>query len=293
MKRVVVLGSGGQLGTDLRRELKSDTWELYPIPHAELDLRNWPSVAETLNSLAPDVVVNSAAATNVELYEDDMDHAFSVNCHAVRNLSLVCEALKARLFHLSTDYVFGGTKGTPYLEDDALGPLSVYGASKAAGEYFVAGLCSKYAIIRSSALFGIAGVSGKGGNFVETMLRLGLERREVTVVTDQVTCPTYTRDLAQMVRRLIDIDAQGTFHVTNGGECSWHEFAVAIFEAANLRVDVRPITTTEFGARAPRPAYSVLENRRLLDRGFPSLRHWREALGAYMEARERSAVGIG
>ena len=285
--RVAILGANGQLGTDLFQEFASlNGTELVPLNHGDLDVCDHQRVTKTLASTRPDVVINLAAFHKLEACEEDLEKAFAVNCSAVRNLAQVCDGLRARLVHLSSDYVFDGGQRTPYWEGSPLNPLNVYGVSKAAGEYFVRNLCRKHLVIRTSGLYGLAGASGKGGNFVETMLRLGQERGSVSVVTDQVLSPTYTRDLAQMVWRLVEVEVQGVVHVTNSGSCSWHEFAEAIFELVKSAVQVHPITTVASGSSVARPSYSVLDNRRLRDDGIAPLRPWREALQAYLEARK-------
>jgi len=252
-KQIVVLGANGQLGTALCYEFTSAGEGFCPLTHQDLDLCDPKAVSDTLSWSQPHTVINTAAFTNVDAAEDSVESAFAVNCLAVRNLALACKELDALLVHLSTDYVFGGEQRTPYREGSPLNPRNVYGVSKAAGEYFVRNLCPKHLVIRTSGLYGLSGATGKGRNFVETMLRLGNENGSVYVVTDQVLSPTYTRDLAQLSRKLIEGQAQGMVHVTNSGKCSWYEFARAIFELSDIPVEVRPTTTEAFGAKAARP----------------------------------------
>ena len=279
-------GAAGQLGTDLCREFCSLDVDLTSLTHQDLELCDHQSVADTLSATAPEVVVNTVAMTNVEACEENAELAFAVNGHAVDNLARVCSELNALLVHISTDYVFGGDQRTPYSTDAPFSPLNVYGGSKAAGDDFVRSRCDRYLIIRTSGLYGLAGSSGKGGNFVETMLRLGQERGTVSVVKDQVLSPTYSLDVARTVRRLVDVRAQGMFHVTNSGSCSWYEFARAIFDLRNPTVEVQPITSTTFGSKVRRPSYSVLDGQRLNENGIGPLRPWRQALEAYMWARQ-------
>ena len=249
-------------------ELASAGEDFELLTHTDLDVCDDTAVFDTLASLRPPTVINTAAFTNVDAGEENVQGAFAANCHAARNLARACNLVEALLVHVSTDYAFGGDQHTPYHEDSPLNPLNVYGVSKAAGEYFVRNLCRKHLVIRTSGLYGLMGASGKGGNFVETMLRLGQERGSVCVVTHQVLSPTYTRDLVQMVRTLIGVQTQGVAHVTNGGACSWYKFAEAIFELSAMAVEVRPITTKAFGAKATRSSYSVLDNRRLREEGI-------------------------
>jgi dTDP-4-dehydrorhamnose reductase len=186
--------------------------------------------------------------------------------------------------HFSTDYVFDGESDVPYGEEVAPKPINVYGTSKAAGEFFVQSLCRKHLIVRSSGLYGIAGSSGKGGNFIQTMLRLGHQNGVVSVVTDQVLSPTYTLDLAQKVWRLVEIEANGLFHVTNNGSCSWFEFARSIFALSGVNAEVRPITTASMAATVKRPSYSVLANKQIEKSGIGPMRPWIEALADYLRA---------
>lgn len=286
MGSTLILGGNGQLGTDLCREWRSVGAPFTVQFHADLDVRDEPAVTEVLETVRPEVVINTTAFHKVEACEDDPQKAFAVNAFAVRQLARACNRVSARLVHFSSDYVFPGDARSAYSENAPTRPVNAYGWSKAAGEYFLRRLCPDHLLIRTSGLFGTAGASGKGGNFVETMLRLGRERGVVSVVTDQTLSPTYTADLAIMVRRLIAGGATGTFHIVNQGCCSWYAFAQAIFEEAALSVQVQPITTSESLASVARPAYSVLATDRLEREGYGRLRPWREALAAYLADRE-------
>src|SRR5262249_37139911 len=187
---------------------------------------------------------------------------FGVNAMGVRTLAAACGNLGGTLVHFSTDYVFGlgANRTEPWKETDAPGPVSVYGLTKLAGEFFVRSICPKHFVIRTCGLYGAWGVGGKGGNFVETMLRLQKEGKPLRVVSDQFCTPTYTVDLAEAVANLTTTDKFGLYHLTNSGSCSWHEFASTIFFLQELAVQVAPITSAEYGAQAQRPAYSVLDN---------------------------------
>lgn len=264
----------------------------------DIELRDHEQVARTLEAMRPSVIVNTAAFHKVEACESDVDQSFQVNCIGVRNLAIVAERIGALLVHMSTDYVFDGESPTSYTESAPPNPINVYGASKAAGEFFVRNLCSRHLIVRTSGLYGVAGSSGKGGNFVETMLRLGREQGRVSVVTDQTLSPTYTSDLADMIWRLVEGEALGLYHVTNSGACSWYEFACAIFEVSGAAVEVRPIDTAASGASVRRPRRSVLANERLAEEGIGLMRPWRDALASYLAARRpvdqrRSTIPVG
>jgi dTDP-4-dehydrorhamnose reductase len=215
-----------------------------------------------------------------------------VNALGARNVAVVAQELGARLVHISTDYVFGGEaelRTTPYTEFDTPIPLSIYGKSKLAGENFVRYLCQKHFVIRSSGLFGVAGASGKGGNFIETMLRLARERDELRVVNDQILSPTYTKDLARKIGQLVSTGYYGIFHITSRGACSWYEFAREILRLAGIKTPVVPIASDQYPQKARRPRYSVLDNYHLRLLGMDNMRTWREALKAYLAARDHIA----
>jgi len=278
--RLLVIGASGQLGTDLVKVM--DDWDLVPITHADLDICDFVYTRKVIEEKKPDVVINTAAFNRVDDCEEEVSKAFWVNAFAVRNLAQVCADLDCILVHISTDYVFDGRKKEPYTEEDPPNPLSVYGASKLTGEYFVRNICPKHFVIRTSGLYGVAGSRAKGGNFVETMIRLAREGKPIRVVNDQVLTPTYTKDLAQKITELSQTEAYGLYHITNSGQCSWYEFASKIFELVGVKPDFRPTTTAEFGAKAKRPAYSVLAHEGLMRLGLGDLRPWQEALAAYL-----------
>lgn len=280
--RILITGANGQLGTDLQAALRDR--DVIPLTHADLDVTDHDRVMETVARHKPDLVINTAAYHKVDECESFPEKTFVVNTFGPRNLAFACRAHDAALVHLSTNFVFDGKAARPYTETDLPGPLSVYGASKLAGEYFVRAILPRHYIIRTTGLYGAAGRGGvgKGMNFVETMLRVGRERKRVKVVDDQIMTPTFTGDLAGAIRRLIVTGAHGLYHITNAGACSYYAFARAIFEKAGLKVDVQPITTAEYGAPAQRPLYSVLDNSRLHRLGIPPLRPWNEALEAYL-----------
>lgn len=279
---VALIGANGQLGSDLRRTAPEGA-DLAALTRSDFDVRDLERATAVVESLHPSLIINTAAFHKVEACETDVEQAFDVNCVAVRNLARVADRLGARLVHFSTDYVFDGESREPYSESAAPNPVNAYGASKAAGEFFVRGLGSQHLLIRTSGLYGIAGSSGKGGNFVQTILRMGHERGQVSVVTDQALSPTYTEDLARKVWELVDAQAEGTYHVTNRGWCSWHEFAKAIFELSELNVTVNPVDTAASGSPIKRPRFSALSNARLEAEGFKPLRPWREALASYLK----------
>lgn len=284
---IVIIGAAGQLGQDLSQRLGS---RAVGLTHREIELRNRDSLARVLSPLRPRVVINTAAFNLVDDAESRTDEAFGVNSLGVRELSLVCRDLDCVLVHFSTDYVFGldATRREPYSETDVPGPTNVYGTSKLAGECFVRSLCPKHFVVRTCGLYGHHGSGGKGRNFVNTMLRLAREGRPVRVVADQICTPTATADLADATLRLIETDAFGLYHWTNSGQCSWHEFACEIFRLAGLTVDCTPITTSEFGSRATRPAFTVLDSTRWRILGLPTPRPWQDALREFLSSQPTS-----
>ena len=282
--KVLITGASGQLGTDLCLILQ-DTEEAIPLTHAELEITNMDSVTNAFNKHRPDVVINTAAYIRVDDCESAPDKAFLINAIGARNVAVMAQEVGAKLVHTSTDYVFGGEgepQTTPYTEFDAPVPPNTYGKSKLAGEELVRHLCTRHFVIRTSGLFGIAGSSGKGGNFVESMLRLAKEQAELRVVHDQVFSPTYTGDLARKIAQLINTEYYGTFHITNRGSCSWYEFAKEILRLAGLNTPVTPITSDQYPQKAKRPHFSVLANYHLRLLGMADMRPWQEAIRDYM-----------
>lgn len=281
--KILIIGANGQLGTDLVMVLRHH--QVIALTHREIEVCDHQGTRKILEGYKPQVVINTSAYHRVDLCEDHIEEAFKVNTYAIRNLAEICRDLGNVLVHLSTDYVFGGEKKSPYREEDLPNPLNVYGVSKLAGEYFVRQICQMYFIIRTSGLYGVAGASGKGGNFVELMIRLAQEGKPIKVVKDQILTPTYTKELAKKIAQLIETGEYGLYHVTNNGQCSWYEFTRVIFELVGLDPDLSATTSEEFGARAKRPHYSVLENANLRKLGLDDLSNWREALEQYLKEK--------
>jgi len=286
--KFALIGSAGQLGRDLAPRLAG---QVVALTRETADLTRPDLLRTTLAELRPDVVVNCAAYNFVDMAEAEPEAAFAVNAWGVRHLALVCRDLGCTLVHFSTDYVFGldEARRTPYTEANAPGPVSVYGLSKLAGEYVVRGLCPRHLVIRTCGLYGVWGSGGKGGNFVETMLRVADQGQPLRVVADQTCTPSYTVDVAATTARLIETQHYGLYHVTNAGATTWHDFARAIFRLAGVKADLTPISSVEYGAKARRPGYSVLGRKASSAIGLPPLRPWKEALAAYLEERERKS----
>lgn len=275
--KVLITGANGMLGHDLIKVLK-DNHELVLTTSKTLDITDKENTIEFIKKSKPDVVINSAAYTDVDGCESNQDLAYAVNGEGVRNLALGCKEVDCALVHVSTDYVFDGTATTPIEEDGEIGPISVYGKSKLKGEEAILEILDKYFIVRTAWLYGI-----NGKNFPKTMLELAKNHSEITVVYDEVGTPTYTPDLAYGISQLIESDYYGIYHLTNSGSCSWCEFAKYIFEIAQKDVNVIPVTASEFSRPAPRPSYSVLKNNNWIENGFEPLRDYKEAIKEYIE----------
>ncbi|HZY32042.1 MAG TPA: dTDP-4-dehydrorhamnose reductase [Candidatus Methylomirabilis sp.] len=282
----LLIGANGQLAGELWQAFSDQ--ELIPLSHADLELTDRAQVNETLQKYRPGLILNTAAYHRVDECEDEPERAFAVNAIAVRDLALAAKEIGAALVHFSTDYVFDGRRQSPYREVDPPCPLSVYAMSKLAGEHFVRAASDRHLVIRTCGLYGLAGTRSKAGNFVETMLRLAIEGRQIRVVGDQIVTPTSAKELARKVRQLVGVGGSGLYHITNHGACSWYQFAVAIFELSGIRPSLFETTSAAFGARAVRPSYSVLENSRLGRLGLDDLSPWQEALKAYLEDRRAS-----
>jgi dTDP-4-dehydrorhamnose reductase len=282
--KTVVIGATGQLGSDIMR-----CWprgSTIGLAHDVVEITDREGLLATLSAERPDLVLSTAAFHNVDLCESEPARAFEVNAIGAMNLADACAEIGAALMFISTDYVYAGDLGRAYTETDAVSPVNVYGVSKAAGEQLVRARLQQHYIVRTSGLYGEAGSSGKGGNFVQRMLELGRSGKDLRVVDDQVLSPTFTFDLAQQLLEVAETRRYGTYHVTSGGGCSWYEFTKKIFSLTGTDASLSPTTTAEFGAKARRPLYSVLENAALREAGIPLLRDWQEALADYLHRKD-------
>lgn len=273
---ILLIGAKGQVGTELQRTLTGD---IIAIDRQTLDLTQPDAIRQVIQDKQPDLIVNAAAYTAVDKAESEPELANLVNGVAPTIMAETAKKIGARLIHISTDYVFDGTKNTPYLEEDLTNPVSAYGRSKLAGEEGIEKTNAESLILRTAWVYG-----SYGNNFVKTMLRLGKDREEIRVVADQVGSPTWARDIAEAIAFFANSPQTGIYHFTNSGVCSWYDFALAIFEEAqalgfplNIR-QVIPITTAEYPTPAQRPAYSVLSCRKTADCLGTYPRHWRQSL---------------
>ena len=278
---VLVLGGAGLLGQDLCAALASRGYPSHPVDREEVDITEPGAVAAAIVGTGATQVVNCAAYTAVDQAESERDEAFRINVEGARLAAAQAAAAGVSFLQLSTDYVFDGGKEVGYVESDELAPLSVYGASKAAGEQAVLDAHPSACVVRTQWLFGLG-----GPNFVETMLRLGAERGDLSVVDDQFGSPTWTADLACGLVWLLEEGASGRYHLTNSGTTSWCGFAREVFKLAGLDVAVQAIPTDQFPRPAARPAFGILRNERWVAEGHQALRSWREALASYLVARK-------
>lgn len=275
--KVLITGSNGMLGHDLI-DVLDGKHELIKTTSKSLDITDEDKVKDYIVNENPDIVINSAAYTDVDGCETNEEIAYKVNGEGVKNLALACKVVDCPLVHISTDYVFNGENNKPWMEDDEVGPISIYGKSKLQGEEAIESILDNFFIIRTSWLYGI-----NGGNFPKTMLELAKTHDTLTVVTDEIGTPTYTVDLAQAIAELIETEYYGIYHITNSDYCSWFDFAKYIFEVKNIDVNVVPVTAEEFARPASRPHYSVLNNSNWVNNGFKPLRSYKEAIKDYLK----------
>jgi dTDP-4-dehydrorhamnose reductase len=281
--KIALIGANGQLGTDIGDAYLAQGHEVACLTHKHLDVVDLGGCRERLRDLGPCLVINTAAMHNVEECELNPSKAFAVNGQGALNLARLSEELNFVLLHISTDYVFDGGKMSPYVESDLPRPLNVYGNTKLSGEYFIRTMAPRHFVVRVSGLFGRAPCRAKGGrNFVTTMLKLARERDEVRVIDDEVLSPTYTRDVAAHLVKLAATEAFGLYHLGAQGQCSWYEFAQAIFDFAQVDVKLKVAGSGEFPAKTMRPRYSALENASLASLGLEPMPPWQDGLRRYL-----------
>jgi dTDP-4-dehydrorhamnose reductase len=288
--KIVVIGANGQLGSDLVAAFSESGDAVRALTHSDIEIAELDLASNVLGVIQPQVIVNTAALHNVEHCEREPAKAFAVNALGAKNLAVVARVLGAVLVHVSTDYVFDGSKGSPYIEEDNPRPLNAYGITKLAGEHFIRSTTDKHFVIRTSGLYGKSPCRAKGGlNFIELMLKLAKERKEIRVVDSEVITPTSTAQLAQQIVQLSHSEFYGLYHATAEGSCSWYEFAQEIFALTGTSVRLNVAAPDEFPSKVARPKYSVLENVALKNRGLNAFKPWQDGLRKYLGQRIKSA----
>lgn len=285
-KRAVVLGAGGQLGVELVKVLRQRGYEVNGFDRKGLDIADHALLERVLGAINPGVILNAAAYNQVDVAENDPQAAFVGNALSVRNIALVCRQLDALLVHFSTDYVFDGTLGRPYVETDQTHPMGAYAVSKLAGELYAQAYVEPL-IVRTSGVFGPGGLRTARGNFVELMLRLAAAPNPIRVVEDFVASPTYSPALAERSVELMELGMRGVFHIGGGAAVSWFDYAKLIFDVFGMTPEVRPTNEREYRTQAKRPKFSALSNAKMEAAGAKPMPSLREALEAYKLERGR------
>lgn len=281
--KVLITGAQGQLGQDVVAICSQAGFEVVGCSRADLDITDEAQCLQVVTGHRPDCIIHCAAYTAVDAAESDIDGAFLVNAIGTRNVAMAAEQVGAKLVYISTDYVFNGESGKPYLEYDLVDPQTVYGKSKYAGEQMTRDFCTRWFIVRTSWVFGL-----HGGNFVKTMLRLGQDKPLLQVVNDQKGSPTYTVDLARFLINLITTEKYGIYHASNSGSCTWYEFTEMIFTEAkkelglSIAATLQPCSTEQFPRPAKRPSNSVMEHLAIRVNGLEDLPHWKDGLRRFM-----------
>ena len=277
--KIVIIGSTGQLGTDLLKILQDDN-EVIGLTHNDIEVSDYKSCL-ILKELKPEVIINTAAFHKTDQCEEEPLKTFSVNAIGAKNVATISKEINAITVYISSDYVFDGSKKEPYTEEDTPNPINTYGISKLAGELYTK-QNPKHYIIRVASLFGVAGASGKGGNFVETMIKKALNKEVINVVDDMWMSPTYTKDAALIIKKILKANVPyGVYHATNKGYCTWFQFAQEIFKLTGLTPIIKPIRTDQLQMKAKRPRFSALESVKLPKYGIQT-RRWEEALKEYL-----------
>lgn len=281
--KVFVTGVRGQLGYDVVNELEKRGHTAIGVDIEDLDITDTAAVDKMITEAAPEAVIHCAAWTAVDAAEDNEEKCRQVNVNGTENIAKVCKKLNCKMMYISTDYIFDGKGTRPWEPDDPVTtPLNVYGQTKYEGELAVRNNVEKFFIVR------IAWVFGKGKNFIKTMLNLGKTHDHLTVVNDQYGTPTYTYDLARLLVDMIETDKYGNYHATNeGGYITWYDFACEIFRQAGMDVDVEPVSSAQYAAKAKRPENSRMNKQKLVDNGFEPLPDWKDALGRYLGTVEK------
>ncbi len=283
--QVAIFGAAGQLGVELVRVFTERGHTVHSFRRADADITDLTQLEGRLAALDVDLVLNAAAYNKVDVAETEPHVAYAVNGLAVRNLAVICRQLDARLVHFSTDYVFDGTAGRPYREEDAVRPISAYGVSKLAGEFYAQAYCDSALVLRTSGVFGPAGRHTAGGNFIESMLRLAAKGGPLRIVNDHIASPTYAPELARVTADLVGRGETGVFHAGGGQAISWFDYAAKIFRRAGLSPELKPTNEREYRTAARRPTFSALENARLHRTGILPFPEIDRQIELYFQAR--------
>lgn len=289
-RKAIIFGGGGQLGVGLCRELERRQWVVRKFDRQSLDVTDSGRVESAVAQAEAQVVINAAAYNQVDIAEREPLAAYQANALAVRNLAMACRQADAQLVHYSTDYVFDGTKGSPYVETDTPHPLGAYAVSKLAGELYAQAYLADPLIIRTSGVFGPGGMFTPRGNFVELMLRLAKNNSPIRVVMDHVASPTYAPAMASRTVDLLERNIHGLFHMGGGEAISWYDYAKLIFELAGLSPELQPTDEREYRTAARRPKYSALSNSKLDATGIAPMPSLRSAVADYLQAREHATA---
>ena len=281
--KIVIIGSNGQLGSDIKGQLLQTNHTVIGLNHTDIEITDIDNVNNVVKKINPDLIINTAAMHQLDKCEENPASSFDINSIGARNLAIIANEYNSILYHFSTDYVFDGKKNSPYHETDTAKPLNVYGVTKLSGEYFIQSIAEKYLIFRVSGLYGENKCRAKGNNFVQMMLKLSKEKDIIKVVNNEVLTPTYTKDIARQIEKIIIInDFNKLIHITAEGLCSWFTFAKEIFSLTNVSVKIVKAHTSDFPNKVERPLYSVLENSALKEYNLPLMPHWKVGLKNYI-----------
>ena len=285
--KVALIGANGQLGSDIASHFSQcdDRYQLTSLTRADIDITQPEAVHQVLTSQKFDIVINSAAYVRVDDCEQEVETAFNVNAIAALNIARACRQIEALSVYISTDYVFRGDLPDPYIESDIPEPINIYGTSKLTGEQLVRQTAPRSLILRISSVFGKAGASGKGGNFVETIIKKAKAGDPIKVVNDIFMSPTYTYDAARLLDKLVQAGTTGIIHGANAGQCSWYEFAKEALSLANISHPIESIPSSAFPTKAVRPMNSAIASTRLDDITTLKIRSWQEAIASYIQSR--------
>lgn len=283
--KAILFGGAGQLGYEIQREFSARGYTVFSYDRSGVDITDAAAVEHVIASNGAGLVVNAAAYNMVDVAENEPQAAYNVNALAVRNMAVACRQAGAKLVHFSTDYVFDGTKGSPYTEDDRPHPLGAYAVSKLCGELYARAYLDDLLVLRTSGVFGPAGMRTARGNFVELMLRLAASGQPIRVVEDMVASPTYAPALAHATAELVERGAQGIFHAGGGSPVSWFDYAKLIFTCAGLEPELRPTSEREYRTPARRPVYSALSNSKMEALGLEPMPPVEKAIRSYLLVR--------